>query len=237
MNARTTRWLHVTLAVAAATAFTFVVVCLMVMLNYHVATAVPESGGFRCVFIEGLRGERSEPNRKEEQEPAPQQEDQIMTVNLDTALPTTPTIEPLDLNLAIPSPALDAVRVAVREVRSASKSGSAATPAAMSRSDSTEPRTANQVDRPPREHVGNVKPPYPERERQLGIEGTVVVELLIDERGHVIDVKFTSGPEAFRRAVLEVARSWRFDPAEDRGQRVKLWGTKEVRFKHPRNRS
>lgn len=237
MNPRRTRWLNVALAVAAATAFTFVVVCSMVILNYHVATAVPKSGGFRCVFIEGLRGERSEPSRKEEQEPPQQQEDQIMTVNLDAALPTTPSIEPLDLNLTVPSPAADAVRIAVREVRSVAKSSSAATPAAMSRSDSTEPRSANQVDRPPREHAGNVKPPYPERERQLGIEGSVVVELLIDERGHVLDVRFTSGPEAFRRAVLEVVRSWRFDPAEDRGQRVKTWGTKEVRFKHPRNRS
>jgi TonB family protein len=236
MNPRRTRWLNVALAVAAATAFTFVVVCSMVILNYHIATAVPESGGFRCVFIDGLRSERSQPSRKEEQQPAPQQEDQIMTVNLDAAVPAAPTIEPLDLNLAIPSPAVDAVRIALREVRSAAKSSSA-TAAAMSRSDSTEPRDANQVDRPPREHAGNVKPPYPERERQLGIEGSVVVELLIDERGHVLDVRFTSGPEAFRRAVLEVARSWRFDPAEDRGHRVKTWGTKEVRFKHPRNRS
>jgi protein TonB len=95
---------------------------------------------------------------------------------------------------------------------------------------------ADHVDQPPREPSGNAKPAYPDRERQLGIEGTVMIKLLIDERGRVEDVQIISGPEAFRRAVLQVARTWRFEPARDKGRVLKVWGTKEVKFTHPRNR-
>ncbi len=237
MNVQTTRWSHVAIAVGAAAAFTFVVICLMLILNYHVAVAAPQSCGFRHMFIDGQRNDRSEPSRKQEEMPDPQQDDEIMTVDLDASLPTMPAIEPLNLNVAIPSPDVNAVRISVRDVRSVGKNSSPPSAAAISRSTSDEPRAANQVDQPPREPVGNAKPPYPQRERELGIEGTVVVELLIDERGRVVDLKFASGAEAFRKAVADVARTWRFEPARDGGQAIKVWGTKEVRFTHPRNRS
>ena len=74
------------------------------------------------------------------------------------------------------------------------------------------------------------------REKQLGIEGTVVLRLLIDERGRVADVEVISGGMAFRHAVLQVARTWRFEPARHQGRATKVWGVKEVSFVHPRNR-
>jgi protein TonB len=89
---------------------------------------------------------------------------------------------------------------------------------------------ADQVDQPPREPAGNAQPEFPERERRLGIEGEVVVRLLIDETGRVEQIEFVSGPAAFRAAVERVAKTWRFEPARHRGQIVKVWGTKEVGF-------
>jgi protein TonB len=96
--------------------------------------------------------------------------------------------------------------------------------------------SADRVDQPPREPAGNAKPRYPGRERELGVEGTVVLRILIDERGRVADVEVVSGPETFRRAVLDVVRTWRFEPARHQGRVVKVWGVKEVVFTHPRNR-
>jgi protein TonB len=91
--------------------------------------------------------------------------------------------------------------------------------------------SADQVDQPPREPAGNAQPEFPERERRLGIEGEVVVRLLIDTTGRVEQIEFVSGPAAFRVAVERVAKSWRFEPARHRGQIVKVWGIKEVGFK------
>jgi TonB family protein len=94
---------------------------------------------------------------------------------------------------------------------------------------------ADTVDQPPRE-ISATKPRYPQRESQLGIEGTVVMEILIDERGRVADVRFISGAESFRRAVMEVVHTWRYEPARHQGRVVKVWGSRPVNFNHPRNR-
>lgn len=91
-------------------------------------------------------------------------------------------------------------------------------------------RRSDQVDQPPRESFGNAQPTYPVRERNLGIEASVLVKLLIDEEGRVQDAKVLRGPEAFRRSVLAVAYDWQFVPARHEGRSVKVWGVKEVRF-------
>lgn len=90
---------------------------------------------------------------------------------------------------------------------------------------------ADKVDQPPREAFGNAEPAYPIRERNLGIEGTVLVRLLIDEKGKVEDAKVIRGPEAFRKPVLAVVFDWEFTPARHEGRPVKVWGAKEVRFR------
>lgn len=89
---------------------------------------------------------------------------------------------------------------------------------------------ADRVDQGPQESSGNSQPAYPTRERNLGIEGSVLVKLLIDEKGQVKDAQVLRGPEAFRQSVLSVAFDWKFSPAQHEGRPVKVWGVKEVRF-------
>lgn len=69
--------------------------------------------------------------------------------------------------------------------------------------------------------IGEVKIPYPEDARSRGIEGTVVLSVLVDEGGRVRTVKVLSGPgggldQAAARAVERI----RFRPALRKGQPV-----------------
>ena len=50
-----------------------------------------------------------------------------------------------------------------------------------------------QLDREP-SVLSDVKIPYPPDAKRAGIEGTVVLQVKIDEKGNVIDVKVLSGP-------------------------------------------
>ena len=71
--------------------------------------------------------------------------------------------------------------------------------------------------------VTTAKPRYPERLRELGIEGTVVVRFTVDTTGRV-DTKsaqiVSSTNELFGRAVLEALGGFRFKPAEVGTRRV-----------------
>jgi TonB family protein len=233
MNQSTSRFLHACLAIAAAFAATLLAVVLMVLLNRKLAVAAPESGAIRCTMIEGQhhpdRPTRETPDDKPVETP-----NEIMTVDLDAPMPDMPEVAPLDLNLAIASPSVEAVRIAVAPKRIGASSPTAAAASTTPTKDAV--YDSHRVDQAPRE-ISATKPRYPDRESQLGIEGTVMMEILIDERGRVADVRFLSGAESFRRAVMEVVHTWRYEPARHEGRVVKVWGKKPVNFNHPRNRS
>jgi TonB family protein len=71
--------------------------------------------------------------------------------------------------------------------------------------------------------VTTAKPRYPERLRELGIEGTVVVRFAVDTTGRV-DLKtaqiISSTNPQFSRAVLDALDGFRFRPAEVGARRV-----------------
>jgi TonB family protein len=56
-------------------------------------------------------------------------------------------------------------------------------------------------------------PEYPRRAVEQGVQGDVVVDLTIDERGEVADARVVSGPEELRRAALESVLQWHYSPA------------------------
>jgi TonB family protein len=63
------------------------------------------------------------------------------------------------------------------------------------------------------EHLLHGAPPeYPHRAVEQRIEGDVVLDLTIDDRGEVSDARVVSGPEALRRAALESVLQWHFSP-------------------------
>src|SRR5262249_36275476 len=69
--------------------------------------------------------------------------------------------------------------------------------------------------------IGDVRIPYPEDARSRGIEGTVVLSVLVDETGKVRAVKHVSGPGAgLDQAAAKAVERIRFRPAMRKGQPV-----------------
>jgi TonB family protein len=55
-------------------------------------------------------------------------------------------------------------------------------------------------------------PLYPISAKSAGIEGTVVLEALIDEKGHVQDITVKKGPPLLARAAIDAVKQWRYQP-------------------------
>jgi TonB family protein len=73
---------------------------------------------------------------------------------------------------------------------------------------------------------------YPSVLRDARIGGTVVVWFLVDERGEVEDtqIQTSSGQPLLDQAALRVASVYRFSPARNRDQLVKVWVIFPVTF-------
>lgn len=68
-----------------------------------------------------------------------------------------------------------------------------------------------------------IAPPYPPALRSARIEGTVVLEFVIDENGNVRNpVVVRSSDAGFNRVSLDTIRKWRFDPGQKDGKVVKV---------------
>jgi protein TonB len=57
-----------------------------------------------------------------------------------------------------------------------------------------------------------VPPQYPSIARSAGIEGTVVLEALIDEKGRVQEVTIKRGAPVLARAAVDAVKQWRYQP-------------------------
>lgn len=71
---------------------------------------------------------------------------------------------------------------------------------------------------PPRPEAGNDMPAYPEAMRRKGVEGLVVLRVLVGADGRIADIRVVSGDEPFTSAAIEVVRSWRYQPAVVEGK-------------------
>jgi protein TonB len=86
--------------------------------------------------------------------------------------------------------------------------------------------------RPPK-FAGNRPPNYPLLAQQRGWEGTVLLALRIDERGHVTEVTIarSSGYDVLDAEAIAAVREWRGEPAMRNGQAVATEETLPVRFR------
>ena len=73
-------------------------------------------------------------------------------------------------------------------------------------------------------------PPYPPIAKAAGIQGTVAVQIVIDEKGHVISAKATSGPPLLMNAAVQAAYRASFTPTVLSGQPVKVTGSITYNF-------
>ena len=75
------------------------------------------------------------------------------------------------------------------------------------------------------EPVTQVAPPYPEFARDVGIEGLVIVNVLVGKGGRVLDARLDEKRQvpALNDAALAAARKWVFTPALANGRPVAVW--------------
>jgi TonB family protein len=57
------------------------------------------------------------------------------------------------------------------------------------------------------------RPEYPRRAIEHKVEGDVVVDMTLNDRGEVSDARVLSGPEELRKATLESVLQWHYSPA------------------------
>lgn len=91
--------------------------------------------------------------------------------------------------------------------------------------------TDDSVDAPPRPTY-QAPLNYPKTARSKGVEGYVVLSLLISATGEIekVQVLEASPSGVFEQAALDGVRNWRFEPAQYQGRNVKVWARQRVRF-------
>jgi len=91
--------------------------------------------------------------------------------------------------------------------------------------------TDDSVDSPPRPTY-RAPLSYPKSARARGVEGYVVLSLLISATGEIEKVQVLEADPAgvFEDAAREGVRNWRFEPAQYQGRNVKVWARQRVRF-------
>lgn len=60
--------------------------------------------------------------------------------------------------------------------------------------------------------IRRVEPVYPVLARQTRMQGVVVLEAIIDERGDVVEVKVVSGPPLLIQSAIDAVRQWKYQP-------------------------
>ena len=81
------------------------------------------------------------------------------------------------------------------------------------------------------EILQQVQPRYTEGARRAGVQGAVIMEAVIDEKGQVTNVRVLRGlPMGLDRAATEAIQQWRFKPATLSNRPVKVYFTLTVNF-------
>jgi protein TonB len=78
--------------------------------------------------------------------------------------------------------------------------------------------------------IVNVPPHYPPHAQAARVEGTVVLDAVIDPAGRVTGVRVTHSVNLLDQAAVEAVRQWRFTPTLLNGEPVSILLTVTVRF-------
>lgn len=91
--------------------------------------------------------------------------------------------------------------------------------------------TSDTVDQAP-QPLRQVAMAYPAKARAKGVEGYVLLSILVDAEGRIERVKVleSSPGGTFDEVALQGIRRWEFKPAEYQGQRVKAWVRQRINF-------
>lgn len=103
-------------------------------------------------------------------------------------------------------------------------------------SDSGEPMFASQVDKPVMARDGNPIPGYPSLLESSRVEGSVLVQFVVDTLGRADMSSFKvleSSNQLFAQSLERTLPKWRFHPAESGGRKVKQIVQLPLRFVAP----
>lgn len=91
--------------------------------------------------------------------------------------------------------------------------------------------TDDSVDSPPRPTF-QAPVAYPRSARAQGVQGYVVLSLLISAAGEIEKVQVLEAEPSgiFEESAKEGVRNWRFEPAQYQGRNVKVWAKQRIRF-------
>jgi periplasmic protein TonB len=128
-----------------------------------------------------------------------------------------------------PAPVVSSTEASGPATLTSSRSGSAAVVAALSPAAAVSAAVTRTAI--PRGGY-QVTPSYPATARRLGIEGTALLRVFVDAKGHVGDVvvKQSAGHPDLDRAAADAVRRWRFDPARQGTDAVAMWVELPVEF-------
>lgn len=79
--------------------------------------------------------------------------------------------------------------------------------------------------------IRQVAPVYPDEARRKRIEGTVLLQAVIDKEGRVADLRLISGPPELVQAAIGAVQQWRYRPYLLDGQPVEVDTQLQVNFK------
>jgi TonB family protein len=79
--------------------------------------------------------------------------------------------------------------------------------------------------------IKKVQPLYPAEAKAAGVSGLVKIQILVSEKGSVIEAKTVEGHPLLRGSALDAARMWVFKPTEIEGIPVKVQGILLFKFR------
>jgi TonB family protein len=78
--------------------------------------------------------------------------------------------------------------------------------------------------------ITKVNPVYPEAARQAGVQGTVLLEAKIDQKGDVVAVKVLKSVPELDQAAIDALKQWKYEPVMLEGKPVGVVFTVTIRF-------
>jgi len=75
-----------------------------------------------------------------------------------------------------------------------------------------------------------VQPSYPESAKLAGIQGTVVVDIIIGKSGEVESVQAVSGPKELRSAAADAVKQWKWEPFLLNGKEIRVRTKATINF-------
>lgn len=81
--------------------------------------------------------------------------------------------------------------------------------------------------------LNNPKPPYPLLSRNLGEEGTVILNVMVETDGTVsaVSIARSSGYDRLDQSALRTVQRWHYQPAQQQGQAIRMRNQQPVTFR------